>query len=140
MLIINIVGWLGISRTWVTCTYQTPGYMRLIAPEISPLAPAITWAIMGTKRKRNIHKAIEAKAAVAILLKRTEKRTDNDIQKAPYIMLTMMKAKSLSISSAVGGTPIMRSPIPATRITMLVTNIVKVISPARNLPLITESR
>ena len=100
----------------------------------------MTLAIMDMNKKRNIQKAIEAKADVAVRLKKTEKRTAKDIQKAPYIMLTKMKAKSLSTSSALGGTPIMRNPIPATIATMLTTNIANVTTPARNFALITESR
>ena len=105
------------------------------------MIPAINpETLKSRKRTKNSHRPNEAKAEVVTSLNKMEKRMDNDIQKAPYTILKKTKAKSLSISSAVGGTPIMRNPTPAIIATMLRVNIDRVTSPARNLPLITESR
>ena len=104
------------------------------------MALAIDDAIIDRKKNRNSHSATDANTEVAVRLKKTEKSIERDSQNPPYSTLTKIKAKSLSISSAEGGTPIILSPSPPTTKTILTIKIAIVASPARNLALITESR
>ena len=95
--------------------------------------------IISIKTRKNIQTAIVASAEVATRCRKVEKSMAKPSQNAPYSVPSTMNKNNRKTSSEFGGTPIMLSPSPDISSIMLVSIMVMVVMPAKNLPLKTVS-
>ena len=116
--------------------FKTPSQVSVTGNMASAMMPA---SIL-MNRDRNSQMAMTAMAEVAAFLQITEKNRLSASQKQMYMPVNRRNTKILASSSPLGASPVVRRPAATTSTPMEYTIIKMMEAPARNFPLMMESR